>query len=226
MRRPGLSIAGLMLLIVPIALALAAIRYASEFCEEALLSATLAILGFATLAAIERRDSRRSFWRGFALFGWGYSALLLGPWISDSFKSKIPTDAALVWLQGKLDDLGRRSYRNVFPEVTAEERSNRQNTTLSDPSRLVTILTASTPAEARIYAKTAYAFRDQLSAADLVKLAAHMELIDPTKRPIELRLYFDRDRIPMVGHLLWTWLAALFGGWLGRRLRDSNKTVL
>ena len=41
---------------------------------------TQAILGVAVLAVVYRRQERRAFWLGFALFGWGYMALTWESW--------------------------------------------------------------------------------------------------------------------------------------------------
>ena len=223
MRRPGLSIAGLMLLIIPIALALAAVRFASEFCEEALMTITLLVLGFSILAAIERRQGRRTFWRGFAIFGWGYLALVFGP-ISDTIKAKLLPELLSSWVQVELDKLEKRSFQTVLPAPTPEELAKRPPPP-KDPNEWISVLESGFTLDQPALAREAYEYRDMLSLRNYIILADRLNLVDANKSPIHLTLLFDRDRVPMVSRLLWTWLAALLGGWLGRRLYDSSKTV-
>jgi hypothetical protein len=77
MRLPRFAIAGLMGLVV--AVGVAALRFASELWAGVLLMLTLGVLGAAVLAFHERSGASRAWWRGFALFGWGYVVLAMGP---------------------------------------------------------------------------------------------------------------------------------------------------
>jgi hypothetical protein len=113
MRLPRFSIAGLMGLIVVVAVGVAALRFASELWAGILLMLTLGVLGASVLAFHERAGARRAWWRGFALFGWGYAVLALGPWASDAIAPNLPTTMGL-------DKL----YERMHPEV--EGRSSRR----------------------------------------------------------------------------------------------------
>jgi hypothetical protein len=78
--RPRISIAGMMILLVALGLALACLRFPSEGAAAAVLLVTQVILAVAVLAVVYRTQERRAFWLGFALFGWGYMALTCESW--------------------------------------------------------------------------------------------------------------------------------------------------
>ena len=80
MVRPRISIAGMMILLVALALALSSMRFPSEGAAGAVLLVTQAVLAVAILAVVYRTQERRAFWLGFALFGWGYMALTWESW--------------------------------------------------------------------------------------------------------------------------------------------------
>src|SRR6185312_8019285 len=71
--------AGALCGIVFVAVGFAALREADELWDRWLFSLTLGLLLFAVLLAACRTGDRRSFWIGFALFGWGYLILFLIP---------------------------------------------------------------------------------------------------------------------------------------------------
>jgi hypothetical protein len=73
---PRTSIAGLLALMIPIAVGLAALTDPSPFWSGAVLVLTLTMLFSSIVGAIYRRGGRRASWLGFAVFGWGYCALL------------------------------------------------------------------------------------------------------------------------------------------------------
>lgn len=93
MRR--VSIAALMLVVLVCAVAVAALRQASDAWAGGLLMLTLAVLGSAVFGAVYRREGRRAFWLGFAAFGWGYLALAMGPWFAEQVAPKLPTTLLL-----------------------------------------------------------------------------------------------------------------------------------
>jgi hypothetical protein len=95
MRLPRFPIAGLMGLVVVAAVGVAALRFASELWAGVLLMLTLGVLGAAVLAFHERTEASRSWWRGVALFGWGYVVLAMGPWAAESIAPHLPTTAGL-----------------------------------------------------------------------------------------------------------------------------------
>ncbi|HWE37419.1 MAG TPA: hypothetical protein VG406_12695 [Isosphaeraceae bacterium] len=106
MRLPRFSIAGLMGLVVVVAVGVAALRFASELWAGVLLLSTVGVLGAAILGIIHRRDGKRAWWQGFALFGWGYLALALGPWASEAIAPHLPTTAGLDALYARLHPAG------------------------------------------------------------------------------------------------------------------------
>jgi hypothetical protein len=101
MRR--VSIAGLMAVVLVCGVAAAALREASETWAGILLLVTVGLLAFALLAVRQRREASRAFWEGFALFGWGYLVLTLGPWFAEQVGPKLPTAQLLGYLHGKLN---------------------------------------------------------------------------------------------------------------------------
>src|SRR5579864_1038142 len=66
------SIATLLGVVCFAAVEVASMRAASDLWDSILFSATLALLLISTLLAVHRRDRRRAFWVGFALFGSAY----------------------------------------------------------------------------------------------------------------------------------------------------------
>lgn len=95
------SIATLMSAVLVCAIAAAALRSGSENWASALVFVTVGILAVSLLGALERTGNRRAYWRGFALFGWGYLLLALGPTLGDQTGAKLPTSLALgnLWEQ-------------------------------------------------------------------------------------------------------------------------------
>lgn len=95
MSRPRFSIAGLMGLVLVVAVGVAALRSGSEDWAGIVLTLTLGILGVALLGMIFRQGSRRAFWSGFALFGWGYLTLTMAPWFNGEVGPRLATTRGL-----------------------------------------------------------------------------------------------------------------------------------
>jgi hypothetical protein len=72
------SIAALMAAVFVAAVGFAALKNASAWWSSALFTLTLALFLFATVGAIRGGD--KTFWLGFALFGWSYMILSYEPW--------------------------------------------------------------------------------------------------------------------------------------------------
>src|SRR5262245_29129862 len=89
------SIAGLMIVVLVCGVAVAALRDASDTWQGIVVLLTLIVLGVAILGAIERTDEKRAFWRGFAIFGWGYLALAQAPWFTEQVGQRLPTSQVL-----------------------------------------------------------------------------------------------------------------------------------
>ena len=80
MKRLQMSIAATILVVVACAMALTALRTASDFWLSALYTVTTVLLLLAVVAARFGRGSGKAFWFGFAVFGWGFFLLGYGPW--------------------------------------------------------------------------------------------------------------------------------------------------
>jgi hypothetical protein len=98
------------LVVVVVAVGVAALRFASELWAGILLILTLGGLGAAVLAFHEGNAAPRSWWRGFALFGWGYLVLAMGPWASEAIAPHLPTTMGLDAL-----------YARMHPEGTVQQ---------------------------------------------------------------------------------------------------------
>lgn len=93
---PRPTIAKLMSLVAVLAVGFAALRSGSEIWARVCLTATLAILAFAIVAVVYRREGHRAWWLGFALFGWGYAALTLVPVCRQELGGKLITSRLLM----------------------------------------------------------------------------------------------------------------------------------
>ena len=91
MRRPRISIGGLMASVLVVAIGLAALHFASETWAAILLLATLGFLVLTFLMVAYRRGEGRASWLGTALFGWGYLTWA-GASSWDDVASKTPRD--------------------------------------------------------------------------------------------------------------------------------------
>jgi hypothetical protein len=126
---PHFSIARLMALVAFLALALTSMRSGSELWSDAVLTATLATVMTAALGAVFCRGPARAAWAGFALFGWGYLALSLGPWFQSEVRPHLVTTHLLGYLHplmapippagAFLDSDGRRYFIPAGPNTNA-----------------------------------------------------------------------------------------------------------
>src|SRR5690348_358666 len=98
MSRIRFTIASLLVVVLLVAVGFAALREASDPWDSGVFTLALAILLVSILLAVHRTESRRAFWLGFALFGWGYLALSLIP----SIESRLLTTKALAYLDSKV----------------------------------------------------------------------------------------------------------------------------
>jgi hypothetical protein len=78
MQRFRFSITMLLMVVAFCGLGLAALRAASGYWAALLVTLALIALLFATVAAVV--GERKAPWIGFAIFGWGYAVIGLGPW--------------------------------------------------------------------------------------------------------------------------------------------------
>jgi hypothetical protein len=112
MPRPRFSIAGLMGIVAMMGLGLAALRSPTETWAGGMLLLTCGVLALAVIGAIARRGTRRMWWLGFSLFGWGY--LILSGCGSDEPSSMLPTAQLLMVLAPRLGVPPRLHGGNPF----------------------------------------------------------------------------------------------------------------
>jgi hypothetical protein len=96
------SIRSLMAFVLISAVGLAALRSANELWAATMLSAALAAVGVAVLGASLMRGRERAWWLGFAVFGGGYLALSVGPWVGDAFRYQLVTTHWLGELRNRM----------------------------------------------------------------------------------------------------------------------------
>jgi hypothetical protein len=101
------SIATLIVVVLLCGVAVAALKQASDVWVGVLLAITLLLLGIALLGALQRKGASRAFWQGFAIFGWGYLVLTMGPWFREQVGARLVTFQLLDYLHAKAhaDDL-------------------------------------------------------------------------------------------------------------------------
>jgi hypothetical protein len=98
MSRPRFSIAGLLALVFFVAVAVAAIRAATELWDSVLYTALGALLLTSVLLALHRAEQKRAFWLGFAVFGWAYLAASMVPQV----EARLLTSSALAYVDSKV----------------------------------------------------------------------------------------------------------------------------
>jgi hypothetical protein len=183
MRR--VSIRSLMIFVLISAIGLAAFRSAGDLGAGMLLLTSLAAVGMAVLGAIIMRGGERCWWTGFALFGGGYLALAVGPWLSDTFQQQIGTTHLLVRLHEHMHHSTSQMKGNL-----ADLQVERDDAVaaLSNVRRL-----ARSPSDPAVVAN-----RKRITALDQ-KIAGFKSA--PTY-----------DQFQRVGHSLFSILAGLLGG--------------
>src|SRR5262249_15368813 len=110
----------LMGLVVVLGAGLAALKNASELWAWAVRLFTLGLLATAILGVLYRRGTRRAWWVGFALFGWGYEAMECVPWLPPA------TPSSRVLLEELYARLSPRQVRAVDPFAASALAENGQ----------------------------------------------------------------------------------------------------
>jgi len=95
------SIAGLMGVVLIVAIGLAALRNASDIWAGVIFLVTCGVLALSIVGMICRQEGERAWWLGFALFGWGYVALAFWP-SHESGLPQLPTIALFERLSANL----------------------------------------------------------------------------------------------------------------------------
>ncbi|MGO9471476.1 MAG: hypothetical protein ACLQIB_58570 [Isosphaeraceae bacterium] len=81
MKRPRITIAHIILVVLVIAIGLAAIRSGSAAWAGAMFSITFFAMISSLLGAALGRGMRRIYWSGFGVLGWSYLLLIYVPWL-------------------------------------------------------------------------------------------------------------------------------------------------
>jgi hypothetical protein len=103
MRVNRLSIAGLMGVILIVALGLVGLKEGTEFWAGAIFVLTTLLLLGSILNAIHGRGALRAGWIGFALFGWAYAIFVFGGWSSEQNRTPAPPPPTS-WPLDRLDE--------------------------------------------------------------------------------------------------------------------------
>jgi hypothetical protein len=145
MRRIRFNIASLLVVVLFLAVGTAALRESNEVWDSGVFTLTLAVLLTSILLAIHRREARRAFWMGFALFGGGYLALSLVL----SIESRLATTKTLAYLDSKVPG---RPQNFIRLHVTGGTPGNRVHSVAFSPdgNRLAT----SSPGTVRLWDAT------------------------------------------------------------------------
>jgi hypothetical protein len=114
MRRPRITIAALLGIVALVGVAVAALREPTDGWDSGVLGVTLMTLLTSVLLAVQRMEERRSFWLGFALFGWAYLVASLVPPV----EARLPTTKFLA----HLDPLfGERPWINTLSQFIDQQ---------------------------------------------------------------------------------------------------------
>jgi hypothetical protein len=84
MRWVRFSVAGLMGVVLLLALGMAALRANSDFWASTLFTGVVLLLSVSVIAAMATRGTARSTWTGMAVFGWVYLVIAFGPWTKEA----------------------------------------------------------------------------------------------------------------------------------------------
>ncbi len=151
MSRARVSIAGLMGLIVMIALSVAALRSPTPLWSGTIFTLSLAALGVSLVGLVNRHGPRRAFWGGFAILGWGYWIAALSPWIGEAIGPRLVTTELLSDFHDRRWPVAGASEEQIIEQFSAVPRvidlknrmsrveeqlflGKRRNKTASDPT--------------------------------------------------------------------------------------------
>lgn len=197
MTRPRVTISRMLIAIGFAGIGLAALKSASEPWASAAYTTVLVLLGVGLVGALLRRGRRRTFWVGFAVFGWGYWCLMfVHPSSSVAWGIPVQPDAAsaprlvtTLLLEGLQPLLSRPFAPPVGSEVAVQYGSAGSYW----PATLIAV----GPGQVQIRWKDYAPGTEEWVARSRLK-AAGPDYYLPT------------------GHALWTILAALAGGLIAR----------
>jgi hypothetical protein len=111
MSRIRFTIASLLAVVLLVAVGFAALRESDDLWDSGVFTLTLGVLLVSVHLALHRTDSRRTFWIGCALCGWGYLGLSLVP----SIESRLITTKALSYLDSRVPGRSEAVYTIRLP---------------------------------------------------------------------------------------------------------------
>jgi hypothetical protein len=208
------TIAGLMLTVLVCAVAVAALRDASETWAGILLSLTLLALGTSLIGVLHRREGKRAFWQGFALFGWGYLVLSQAPWFAEQVGPKLPSTALLGYAHGRLNP-ATGNVTGQFQDVFFSLGTSIDATSAGAATNPSVAVQPQPPPQGAVAVDFDFAFPTTPA---------------PSPKP-QLFTFFlagtgNRDQFFRVGHCLFTLLAALLGGMIARWFHRTNREAV
>ena len=195
MRRHRITIAGLLGLVLFLAVGLAALRSADDAWDSGVLGVTLAVLLISVLLAVHRTGHGRAYWLGFALFGWLYLVVSLVPTI----EARLPTAKALSYLGSKVsEDL------DGWDLVVANDSAGRETGEI-------------------LVGTTVYVKADSLANARRSNRSEHLYslLVGGTTNGLN----GTAENFVRIGHSLFALAFALVGGLISRRLYHGPETT-
>lgn len=226
MKRPGISIAGLMGVVLCCGIGVAALRTPSPLWRGAVFTVTLLGLGVSLLGIVYRSGTRRAFWAGFAMFGWGYWVIALGPCIGEQFRQEL-------FVSSLLDDLymaRRDSESKSIDEAVAREFKSRPEVAkmyrelYASREQVEQALARGVSTESDEYADLFIKWANIDREGDELWSAQNLEI---RSKVLAGRRDFANDqyRLQIIGHSLCALVSGLFGGVIGAyfyRTRDLS----
>jgi len=203
MRKLRFNIASLLALILVLGVSFAALRESSDLWDSGLFTLTLGVLLVSILLAVHRRESRRAFWIGFALFGWIYLGLSLVP----SIESRLITTKALAFLDSKV-------HRSIPAGLGYLDYDN--------DGRLDLYVVNNSQPNALFRNKGNGTFEDVTAVAGLNPTGRQTRFPNILAGPW-LTGFGTTENFVRIGHSLLAFTAALLGGQLSRYLHTKNR---
>ena len=112
-----LPLAGILAGLVFCTISAVALLRGKETWPRGLFLATYFLLLMSLLGILHRHGSRRAFWQGFALFGWGYLVLAFTPWNATRIEPELPTTELLGYLHSQLVASAEGDHPSISPST-------------------------------------------------------------------------------------------------------------